>query len=125
MNRRCGFGGLIVLFFSLCPAFLAAPRAFAGDAAVLLSSNIPAGTPMVPRTIFTASWTFTNTGTTTWTATQNGYTLNMRSNDSIGALLNFTNANSSVYDPKCVISSGKSVAPGGQATYTMSFIVPE
>jgi len=46
MNRRCGFGGLIVLFFSLCPAFLAAPRAFAGDAAVLLSSNIPAGTPI-------------------------------------------------------------------------------
>jgi hypothetical protein len=124
MNCCCRFRALFALFFSLC-SLLMAPRAFAGDAAALLSSSVATGTPMVPRTIFTQTWTFTNTGTTTWTPTENGYTLNMLTNDSIGALLNFTNAYTSVYDPKCVINNGQSIPPGGAGTYSMSFIVPE
>ncbi len=100
-------------------------NAFAGDAGSLISVSILAGTQVMPRTIFTQTWTFTNSGTTTWTATQNGYTLNMIATDTLGALPLFTNMNPTRYLPTAIIGSGKSVPPGGQATYSMSFIAPE
>ena len=99
--------------------------ASAGDAAQLISVSVPTGTQMPPRTMFTQTWTIKNTGTTTWSPTQNGYTLNIVGADSLGAVSVFTNTHSTRYITSAVIGSGKSVAPGAQDTFTMSFIAPE
>ena len=78
----------------------------------------------MPRTIFTQTWTFQNTGTTTWSPTFSGYTLNMVGKDSLGAVpLSAKPYVSSV--PSAPIDNGKSVASGATTTYTMSFIAPE
>ncbi len=71
------------------------------------------------------SWTLQNTGTTTWTNTQNGYTLNIVSLDSLGAIPLTTNEYSSTAHHPSTIITGKNVAPGGQATFNMDFIAPE
>ncbi len=95
-----------------------------GDAAQLISVSITNGTPMMPRTVFTQTWTMKNTGTTTWSATQSGYTMNILGEDSLGAVpLSAKTYASSV--TSATIGSGKSVAPGAQATFTMTFIAPE
>ena len=101
--------------------------ALAGDDAQLVSVSIPAGMQIMPRMMFTQTWTFKNTGTTTWTATQNGCTLNMRGMDSLGAIRMVANTSGSTNasHPKAIINSGTSVAPGGQASYSMIFITPE
>lgn len=99
--------------------------AFAGDAASLLSVSMPLGTNVMPRTMFTQTWTFQNTGTTTWTAKQSGYTLNLIGKDALGAIPLFTNSNGSFFLPTAIIASGKSIAPGGQAAFSMMFIAPE
>ena len=49
----------------------------AGDEAQLISVSITNGTPMMPRTMFTQTWTMKNTGTTTWSPGYNGYTMNI------------------------------------------------
>jgi hypothetical protein len=91
---------------------------------ILVSVSVTNGTPVMPRSIFTQTWTFQNTGTATWTATYSGYTLNMVGKDSLGAVpLSAKPYVSST--PSAPIDNGKSVAPGATTTYTMSFIAPE
>lgn len=110
----------------LCLGLLAtvAP-AFAADNGALVSETVPAGTQIEPRTIFNQTWTITNTGPTTWTATSAGYTLNMISKDSLGAIQQYPNTSSSRHILSAVIGSGKSVPPGGTAQFSMTFIAPE
>lgn len=98
---------------------------FAGDSAELVSVSITNNTPVWPRSIFTQTWTVENNGTTTWTANQSGYTMNLISWDTLGAIPTFTNTDSSWYTPSAIIGSGKSIAPGAQATFSMMFIAPE
>ena len=59
-------------------------RGLAIDSNQLVTVTIANGSPVVPRSIFTQSWTMTNCGTTTWTA--GGYTLNLIGEDSLGAM---------------------------------------
>jgi len=81
---------------------------------------------VMPRTTFTQTWTFQNTGTTTWAATYKGYTLNLTNDDTLGAVPLATNTiGGSWYVLAAPVSSGKSIAPGSQATFKMSFIAPE
>src|SRR5215472_8502325 len=86
----------------------------AGDDAQLVSSAIPAGTQIMPRTVFTQTWTFRNTGTNTWTPGQSGYTLNIRGTDSLGAIRVTPNSVATAYHPSTTINSAQSVPPGGQ-----------
>jgi len=97
----------------------------AGDDAQLVSMSVPAGATLMPRTIFTQTWTMLNTGTNTWSPGQSGYTLNLIGTDTMGAVPVFTNTHSTWYLPSAIIGSGKSVAPGAQATFSLSFIAPE
>jgi hypothetical protein len=90
----------------------------------LISVTLSNGTPVMPRTIFSQTWTFENTGTATWTATYNGYTLNMTSKDSLGAIPLSPKPYVSS-EPSAEIDNGLSVAPGAKTTYTMDFIAPE
>ena len=98
-------------------------QALAGDAAQLISVSITNGTPMLPRTVFTQTWTMLNTGTTTWSPTYSGYTMNMLGKDVLGAVP--LAAKTYLHPPSAMIGSGQSVPPGGQATFSMSFIAPE
>ncbi|EEF61577.1 NBR1-Ig-like domain-containing protein [Pedosphaera parvula] len=97
----------------------------AADNAALISVSVTNNQPVMPRTIFTQTWTVQNTGTTTWTAGASGYTLNMVGRDSLGAIELYTNTASKHYKPTAIINGGHSVAPGQQATFSMSFIAPE
>jgi cell wall-associated NlpC family hydrolase len=111
-------------FFILTGLMLACAQVQAGDAASLGSVTITNNTPMLPRTVFTQTWTFTNIGTTTWSATYSGYTLNMVTNtDSLGASPMTNKTYLSL--PSAAINGGKSVAPGAKGSYTMSFVAPE
>jgi len=95
------------------------------DNATLVAVSITNDTSVMPRTVVTQSWTLKNTGSSTWTPGQTGYTLNIVGQDTLGAIPLFTNANSSRYIVSAIIASGQSIAPGGQATFRMSFITPE
>jgi cell wall-associated NlpC family hydrolase len=99
-------------------------HASAGDNAALISVSVPPGTQIMPRTMFTQTWTFQNTGTTTWSPTYSGYTLNIIGEDTLGAVPLTNKPYVSSY-PSASIDSGKSVAPGTQTTFTMDFIAPE
>jgi hypothetical protein len=119
--RDCA--GLLPLFFII---LLIKTSVFAQDNDALLSVSITNGTLVAPKSMFTQTWTLTNNGTTTWTPTQNGYTLNIISLDSLGAMQLYTNAyDTTLHHPSCIINSGKNVAPGGTATFSMEFIAPE
>lgn len=119
-NRLRGHVG--GLFF--CLVMLTENRhALAGDAAQLISVSITNGTPVMPRTAFTQTWTMKNTGTTTWTP-GNNYTMNILGEDSLGAAPLSAKTTAS-HTLSATIGSGTSVAPGGQATFTMTFIAPE
>jgi hypothetical protein len=104
--------------------------AHAGDNAALVSVTITNNTPMLPRTVFIQTWTFTNTGTTTWSPTYSGYTLNVVTTnsllriDNIGAVP-LTNKTYTSYKLTTPIVSGQSVAPGATASFSLSFITPE
>jgi hypothetical protein len=114
-----------VEFIFLCSGMLLVNAvASAGDNAALVSVSITNGTPMLPRTVFTQTWTMKNTGTTTWSPTFSGYTMNILGADSLGAVPLTNKPYKSSY-PSAPIDSGAPVAPGGQATFTMSFIAPE
>lgn len=95
------------------------------DNATLLSVSITNGTSVMPRSTFTQSWTLKNSGTSTWSPGQLGYTLNMVGQDTLGAIPLFTNAYASWYFPSAIIASGQYIVPYGQATFRMSFIAPE
>lgn len=96
----------------------------AGDAAQLIAVSITNGTLVMPRAVFTQTWTMKNTGTTTWTPGYSGYTMNMLGQDSLGAVPPAAKTFSS-HTLSTTIDSGVSVAPGDRATFTMSFIAPE
>ena len=98
--------------------------ALAGDGAQLVSVSVTNGTPMMPRTVFIQTWTMQNTGTTIWSAGYSGYTMNMVGKDCLGAVP-LTAKTTKSATVSTVIDSGKSIAPGAQATFSMSFIVPE
>ena len=99
--------------------------ALAQDNAALVSVTVQPGTTIVPRTFFTQTWTLQNTGTTTWSPGEYGYTLNMVGQDSLGAVPITANPITSRYEPAAAINSGASIPPGGEATFTMNFIAPE
>lgn len=98
--------------------------ALAGDAAQFVSATITNNTPMMPRTVFTQTWTMKNTGTTTWSPTFSGYTMNLVGQDSLGAVPPSAKPFSS-HTLSTPIVSGASIPPGSSATFTMSFIAPE
>jgi hypothetical protein len=121
-NRLRGhIGALLVCLGVLMGSF----DTFAADSAVLISVSVPTNTQVMPGTMFTQTWILQNTGTTTWSPKQSGYTLNLVGKDSLGAVPLFTNDSSTWYIPTAIIGSGKSVAPGAQAAFSMSFIAPE
>ncbi len=82
-----------------------------GDAAQLISVSITNGTPVMPRTVFTQTWTMKNTGTTTWTPGYSGYTMSILGEDSLGAVPPSakTSASRTLSTP---IGSGTPIAPG-------------
>src|SRR5580692_2314278 len=92
-HRLCAPGCLL---FCL-GMFLTSFDAFSQDSATLVSVTISNGTQVMPRSMFTQTWTLKNTGTTTWTSGQSGYTLNLQGLDSLGATPNFTNQYPSAY----------------------------
>ena len=98
---------------------------FAGDNAQLISVSVQPGTQVMPRTVFTQTWTMQNTGTTTWSPGHSGYTLNLLGKDCLAAVPFAPKTSSTGYIPTAAIGSGQSVGPGGQATFSMSFIAPE
>ncbi len=114
-----------VVIFTL-GMLLAGSRVFAGDNDQLVSVSMANGTVVVPRSIFTQTWTFTNCGTTTWTPGVDGYTLDMVGLDSLGAMPLLANTDGGTYHfPRAAINSGQSVAPKQLATFSMNFIAPE
>ncbi len=125
MNRQAnGFRGHgYALIFGLI-LWCGHPLARAGDAAQLISVSITNGTPMLPRTIFTQTWTMKNTGTTTWSPTYSGFTMNLIGADSLGAVP-LTAKPFSSHTLSAINNSGVAIAPGASATFSMSFIVPE
>ncbi len=100
-------------------------QARAGDGASFLSATIPANMVMAPGQTFTNTWTIQNAGTTTWSPTESGYTLNMAGTDSLGAVPLTARPLSGSYPPCASINGGGSVAPGATATFSMTFIAPE
>ena len=112
-----------VLILFLC-ILLIENFAAAADNAALISVSVPPGTQMLPRTVFTQTWTFQNTGTTTWSPTYSGYTLNLLTNVDCLGTAPLTNKSADSL-PSAAISSGKSISPGGQASYSMRFVAPE
>jgi hypothetical protein len=133
MAMTCGACAVVRfrIFFAIFfyfGAILANNPAFAGDSAVFVSQTITNGTQVTPRSIFTQTWTFQNNGTTTWTPGINGYTLDLTNLDSLGAmpLITCSNSDGGTYHfPRAAINSGKSIAAGQSATYSMDFIAPE
>lgn len=81
------------------------------DDAALASETVPAGSTFAPGVSFEKSWTLTNTGNTTWSASES-YSLAQVSGDAFGA------------SPPFALSSGESVAPSAQKTWTVSFVAP-
>jgi hypothetical protein len=115
----------IFALFACLPVFFGHFNALALTTnAALVSVAITNGTPIMPRTIFSQTWTFQNTGTATWTATYNGCTLNMVGKDTLGAIPLSPKPYVSS-EPSVEIDSGQSVASGAKTTYTMDFIAPE
>jgi hypothetical protein len=115
---------LVTLLFCL-GAFIVNFSSSAQDAAKLVSQTVATNTQVNPRTYFTQTWTLQNTGTTTWSPGEYGYTLNMIGQDSLGAVPITANPITKRYEPAAAINSGASIPPGGQATFTFNFIAPE
>jgi hypothetical protein len=120
LGKRHGYAWLLTALGFWLGTF----DARAGDAAELISVTVTNGTPMLPRTVFTQTWTMKNTGTTTWTPTYNGFTMNLVGEDNLGAVPLGAKPFAS-HTLSAMNNSGVSIAPGAQTTFTMSFIVPE
>src|SRR5437016_497175 len=120
-NHKKGFHRHLATLLFCSGLLLAGSDVFAtvGDDAQLISVTVPAGTQIMPRTVFTQTWTLKNIGTNTWSPGQSGYTLNIRGSDSLGAARVVPNAVSTAYHPSAAINSGQSVPPNGQATFSM------
>lgn len=119
-TRGTNFCAIIV-----CLAIVAVSRCgLAIDSNQLVSVTITNGTPVVPRSIFTQTWTMTNCGTTIWTP--GGYTLNLVGEDSLGAMPLVTNtAGGTAHFPRAAINGGKNVVPNGNGSFSLQFIAPE
>ena len=106
---------------------LAADRAGAavGDSATLLSMSITNGAPVAPGSVLAETWTFQNTGTNTWEAASTGYTLYLIGLDCLGITPLFTNDSGACFTPSAIIGSGKNIAPGQTAGFSIDFIAPE
>ena len=100
-------------------------RLLSTNAALLVSQTVTANTVELPGAFFSETWTMKNTGTTTWTPGTSGYTLNLAGTDVLGVTSPTPDSNAGHYHPITVIDSGKSIAPGATATFTMSCIAPE
>jgi hypothetical protein len=123
LEKRVRNRAVILLFISL---LMGSSNAFALDGAQLISVSVATNTQVMPRTIFTQTWVIDNTGTTTWSPGEKGYTLNLVGMDTLGAIpFSATNTVGSWSVPSATILSAKSVGPGTYATFTMSFIAPE
>lgn len=112
----------------LCLSLLAGAAkglAAVGDDAQITSVLIQTGAQVMPRTVFTQTWTMKNIGTNTWTPGQSGYTMNIVGTDSLAACRLVPNTISTAYHPSATISSGQSIPPGGQGSFSMSFVAPE
>ena len=122
---KARFRGYFVLLCS--GVLLGRVNSFAavGDDAQLVSVLIQTGTQVMPRTVFTQTWTMKNIGTNTWTPGQSGYTMNIVGTDSLAACRLVPNTVSSAYHASATISSGQPIPPGGQATFSLSFVAPE
>jgi cell wall-associated NlpC family hydrolase len=124
-NRLQGRVRFFIQLLLFCLAGLGRnSQAAAGDDAQLVSVSVTNGTLMMPRTVFTVKWTMKNTGTTTWSPTFNGYTMNLVGEDSLGAVPP-TNKPFSSHTLSTYIGSGAEIPPGDKATFTMHFITPE
>lgn len=113
---------LLVIQFAF---LLGGSTALAVENASLISVTISNGSPVMPRTMFTQTWTMKNTGTTSWSPGASGCTLNLVGKDTLGALTLFTNKSSKWFTPSAIIASGKTVATNGQAKFSMIFVAPE
>src|SRR5665213_1916131 len=109
----------------ICLGMVSGFNALGGDSAQLVSVTVTNNTVVMPRAIFTQTWTLQNNGTTTWSPGVNGYTLNLVGLDCLGATPISTVTSPTSYLVSTVIGSGTPIAPGGQATFSMSFIAPE
>jgi len=116
--------GIICVIVSCLGVVMGNLDALAADDAALISVSVPPGTPIMPRTVFTQTWTFLNTGTNPWSPTYHGYTLNIHGADSLGAVPLTNKPYVSSYT-SASIDSGQYIPPGGQATFTMDFVAPE
>jgi hypothetical protein len=123
-NRENTFHGLIGALLFCLGVLTGNSHALAGDAAQLISVSITNGTPMMPRTVFTQTWTMKNTGTTTWTPGYSGFTMNILGEDSLGAVA-LTAKTFASHTLSAANGTGTSVAPGAQAAFTLNFIAPE
>src|ERR1017187_8663224 len=85
-------------------------QAAAGDGASFVSATTPTNMVMAPGQIFTNTWAMKNTGTTTWSPGNSGYTLNIAGTDSLGAVPLSPRTSSGAYPPIAAINSGSSVA---------------
>lgn len=125
INRRYGFGfGVWCFLFPLLMGVFSA-RGGVSENAVLISQTVTNGTPVMPRTMFTQTWTLQNTGTTNWSPGSSGCTLNLVGADSLGAMTLFTNSSGSWYTPSAIIGSGHTIAPGQSAAFSLNFYTPE
>src|ERR1700733_8958070 len=93
MFRSGFFASLVSIFVTA----VSLPALAQGDAAALVSVTLPADTQVMPRSFFSQTWTIQNTGTTTWTSGQSGYTLNLQFLESLGARPSFTNQYPTAY----------------------------
>ena len=97
-------------------------RLLSGDAATLVSQTVAAGAQEYAGEFFLQTWAIENTGTTTWSPGTSGYTMNLVGTDVLGV----TPATpTTASHPLTVIDSGKSVAPGDTANFSMWCIAPE
>jgi cell wall-associated NlpC family hydrolase len=99
--------------------------ALASYNAAFVSESVATNTQEPPGSIFTQTWTMQNTGTTTWPAGETGCTMRLVGKDTLGAIPLTTNTQYTLYVPLAVIGAGKSVAAGGQATFSLNFIAPQ
>jgi hypothetical protein len=97
----------------------------ATDAASLISQTVANNSVELPGAFFSQTWTFKNTGTSTWSSGTSGYTLNLVGTDVLGVTSATPDTAAGHYHPVTPINGGGSVAPNGTATFTMSCIAPE
>ncbi len=121
----CGSVGVILFCLAM---LMGNSDVLAADGAQFVSQKITNGTQIMPRTVFTQTWTMSNTGTTTWTPGDN-YTFNITNSitntpDCMGGVP-LAPKTATSYHLTAMIDSGQSVPANGTATFSVTFIAPE